>query len=146
MTKWQVRNAIEIQKSRAMVFGGTGRERIQLNEDTLWSGGPRDTTNPEALKHLPEVRRLLFDGRPDEAVKVAQEHLMGRPMRIKPYQSLGDLRLDFPGHEAAEDYRREYNTIRPHEALAFNRPQEVHLGLADPKTPTFQTKEILPTT
>lgn len=48
--------------------------------------------------------------------------------------------------ERAEDYRREYNTVRPHEALAWNRPQEVHLGLADPSTPTFQTREILPTT
>lgn len=46
----------------------------------------------------------------------------------------------------SEEYRLEYNTIRPHEAIAWNRPQEVHLGLADPKTPTFHTKEILPTT
>ncbi len=44
-----------------------------------------------------------------------------------------------------EDYRREYNEIRPHEAIAFNRPQQVHLGLADPTTPTFLTTEILPT-
>ncbi|MGC5617632.1 transposase [Georgenia sp. Z1491] len=46
----------------------------------------------------------------------------------------------------AEDYRIEYNTIRPHEALAWNRPQEVHLGLADPTVPTFQTIKSLPTT
>ena len=46
----------------------------------------------------------------------------------------------------AEEYRVEYNTIRPHEAIAWNRPQEVHLGLADPTIATFQTKEILPTT
>jgi len=46
----------------------------------------------------------------------------------------------------AEEYRLEYNTTRPHEAIAWNRPKEVHLGLADPKTPTFQTKKILPTT
>ncbi len=46
----------------------------------------------------------------------------------------------------SEEYRLEYNTIRPHEAIAWNRPQEVHLKLADPKTPTFHTKEILPTT
>ena len=45
----------------------------------------------------------------------------------------------------AEEYRMEYNQIRPHEAIAWNRPQEVHLGLADPTIPTFQTKEILPT-
>ena len=48
--------------------------------------------------------------------------------------------------ERAEDYRLEYNRVRPHEAIAFNRPAEVHLGLADPTTPTFQTKKTLPTT
>lgn len=45
----------------------------------------------------------------------------------------------------AEDYRIEYNTIRPHEALAWNRPLEVHLGIADPTIPTFQTEKSLPT-
>ncbi|MCT1606962.1 integrase core domain-containing protein [Nesterenkonia massiliensis] len=48
--------------------------------------------------------------------------------------------------ERAEDYRAEYNTIRPHEAIAFNRPQEVHLGLADPTIPTFEREKILPKT
>jgi len=107
-TNWE-RQAFPIGNGRlgGMIFGGTVRERIQLNEDSLWSGGPRDTTNPDALKHLPEVRRLLFAGQPDEAVKLAQQHMMGKPMRVKPYQSLGDLRLDFPDHEAAQEYRRE---------------------------------------
>lgn len=45
----------------------------------------------------------------------------------------------------AEDYRREYNETRPHEAIAWNRPREVHLGLADPTVPTFQTEKTLPT-
>ena len=48
--------------------------------------------------------------------------------------------------ERAEDYRTEYNTERPHEAIAWNRPIEVHMGLADPTTPTFEREEILPTT
>jgi len=46
----------------------------------------------------------------------------------------------------AENYRLEYNEIRPHEAIAWNRPKEVHLGVADPTTPTFRPQEILPTT
>ena len=46
----------------------------------------------------------------------------------------------------AEEYRIEYNTLRPHEAIAWNRPKEVHLGVADPKIPTFQATEILPST
>ena len=46
--------------------------------------------------------------------------------------------------ERAEDYRVEYNEIRPHEAIAWNRPKEVHLGQADPTIPTFETTETLP--
>lgn len=107
-TNWE-REALPLGNGRlgAMIFGGTARERIQLNEDTLWAGGPRDCNNPEALQALPEVRRLLFAGKPVEALKLAGEKMMGRPMRLRPYQSLGDLRLEFPGHEAATDYRRE---------------------------------------
>jgi len=46
----------------------------------------------------------------------------------------------------AEEYRLEYNTLRPHEAIAWNRPKEVHLGLADPTIPTFQSNKTLPPT
>ncbi len=48
--------------------------------------------------------------------------------------------------ERAEDYRVEYNEIRPHETISWNRPKEVHLGLADPTIPNFPEPEILPTT
>src|SRR5579871_2285659 len=50
-----------------MVFGEVAKEHIQLNEDTVWNGRKRDRINPEALKALPEVRRLLFEGKPREA-------------------------------------------------------------------------------
>ena len=90
----------------AMIFGEAAKERIQLNEDTLWAGGPQDPTNPEALKHLPEVRRLLFEGKPVEAQRVADQYLMGKPRSLRPYQSLGDLWLTFPGHTNVTDYQR----------------------------------------
>src|SRR5688572_7477379 len=51
----------------AMVFGGTSEERLQLNEDTLWGGGPYDPANAEALPALPEVRKLILEGRYAEA-------------------------------------------------------------------------------
>jgi alpha-L-fucosidase 2 len=91
----------------AMIFGDTGRERIQLNEETLWSGGPRDTVNVEAMSEIGNVRRLLFEGKPREAVALADETMMGRPRRLLPYQTLGDLWLTFEGHDAVTDYRRE---------------------------------------
>src|SRR5215468_813427 len=91
----------------AMIFGETGRERIQLNEETLWSGGPRDTVNVEAMSEIGNVRRLLFAGKPGEAIALADETMMGRPRRLLPYQTLGDLWLTFDGHDAVTDYRRE---------------------------------------
>ena len=91
----------------AMIFGDTGRERIQLNEETLWSGGPRDTVNVEAMSEIGNVRRLLFAGKPREAIELADETMMARPRRLLPYQTLGDLWLAFEGHDAATDYRRE---------------------------------------
>src|SRR5688500_6997227 len=91
----------------AMVFGNVNAERIQLNENSLWMGGPRDTNNPDALKHLAEVRRLLFAGLPVEAYAVAEKYSMGRPFRLESYQTLGDLRLTFEHEGAPSDYRLE---------------------------------------
>src|SRR3989442_4345910 len=68
----------------AMLFGSVSRERIQLNEETLWMGSPRDRDNPDALAALPEVRRLLFAGMPVEANALAEKKLMGRPSRLEP--------------------------------------------------------------
>jgi hypothetical protein len=63
----------------AMVFGGIELERLQLNEETIWAGGPRDPNNPAALKALPEVRRLLFEGRELEATQLAEKTMLGIP-------------------------------------------------------------------
>ena len=92
-----------------MVFGGTASERIQLNEDTFWSGRPHDYTNPEAREHLSEVRKLIFEGKHSEAQKIIDAHMMGKPHFLQAYQTLGDLRLQVPGHEEATDYRFELN-------------------------------------
>ena len=90
----------------AMVFGTVNRERIQLNEETLWMGGPQDTDNPEARAALPEVRRLLFAGQPREAYALAERKLMGKPWRLESYQSLADLRLNFDHEGEVTDYQR----------------------------------------
>ena len=91
----------------AMVFGGVERERIQLNEDTLWDGGPRDTNNPKALDALPKVQQLLFEDKNEEATKLAGETMLGVPHRIKSYQSLGDIILEFSHDGDVSEYRRE---------------------------------------
>ncbi|HLP02401.1 MAG TPA: glycoside hydrolase family 95 protein [Opitutaceae bacterium] len=91
----------------ALVLGGAAHERLALNEASLWSGGPYNADSPEALAALPEIRRLIFAGRYEEANDLAAAKFMGRPLSQSAYQPLGDLLLDFPGHEAAADYRRE---------------------------------------
>lgn len=90
-----------------MVFGGLERERLQLNEDTLWAGGPYDPNHADALVALPEVRRLIFEGRYAEAEAIAEARMMARPLVQMPYQPLGDLLLAFPGVALVADYRRE---------------------------------------
>ena len=79
----------------AMVFGGTEHERLQLNENTLWSGGPYDPDNPDALAALPEARRLIFAGKYKEANDLVGQRMMGKPLRQQSYQPVGDLLLGF---------------------------------------------------
>jgi len=95
----------------AMVFGGTENERIQFNEQTLWSGGPHDYNNPEAIKHLGEVRRLIFAGQNKQADNLLKK-MMGTPARQQAYQPLGDLKLHFPGHGKPAGYRRSLDLGR----------------------------------
>ena len=92
-----------------MVFGGIAKEHVQLNEDTIWNGRKRDRVNPEALKALPEVRRLLFEGNVRAVEALEDEKMMGIPNRQPPYQPLGDLNIEFTGHDNATGYRRELN-------------------------------------
>ena len=101
-----------------MVFGGVDAERLQLNEDSVWSGSPDDNDNPEALAALPEVRRLLFAGKYKEANSLASrkvdlqrraDRASGNGGRVPfgCYQTLGDLTLDFDAHGQPSQYRRE---------------------------------------
>ena len=110
----------------AMVFGGVALERLQLNEDTLWDGYKRDTTNPAALQALPEVRRLLFEGKNKEATDLAGRSMMGIPKRIKSYQSLGDLFLEAPALADVEDYRRDLDLDAGVASVRFRAEGTLH--------------------
>jgi alpha-L-fucosidase 2 len=91
----------------AMIFGGVQTERLQLNEDTLWSGGPYNPVNPAALGALQEVRQLIAEGRFEEAHKLANEKIMAKPLQQQAYQNFGDLFLEMPGGAGQElDYER----------------------------------------
>ncbi len=91
----------------AMVWGGIAHERLQLNEDTLYAGGPYDATSPDALAALPQVRALIFAGRYAEAEALADAKMLSRPLKQMPYQPLGDLLLDFDRADGISEYRRQ---------------------------------------
>ena len=90
-----------------MVFGTPAVEHIQLNEETLWAGQPNNVVNPNAKAALPEVRRLIFEGRYKEAQELANAQVMpnavGKNMGM-PYQPFGDLYIAMPGHADVKDY------------------------------------------
>ena len=91
----------------AMVYGGTDTEEIQLNEETFWSGSPHDNNSHESLAALPEVRRLIFEGKEFEATKLLDRHFVKGPhgMRFLP---LGSLKLSL-GHKNVSQYERALN-------------------------------------
>jgi alpha-L-fucosidase 2 len=93
----------------AMIFGGIENERIQLNEESVWTGQPRWDANPKALENLPKVRQLLFEGKYMEAEKLAQSGILGsfRRDNASSYQTLGDLTINFGPLRGVSNYRRE---------------------------------------
>ena len=106
--KWTEALPIGNGRLGAMVFGGADREHLQLNEATLCAGGPYDPNNTNALAALPEARKLVFAGQYDEAAQLISKKMMAVPLRQMPYETLGDLWLDFGTNAApVEDYRRD---------------------------------------
>ena len=90
-----------------MVYGGCVREELQINEETIWAGGPHSNVNPAAREALPEVRRLIFEGRYKEAFDLCDENFSLHASHGMPYQTAGSLLLDFPGHRNVSDFYRD---------------------------------------
>ena len=90
----------------AMIMGATEQERIQLNEETVWSGAPYDPNTSGGPAALPEIRRLVFAGQYLQAHDLFGRKMMGYPTDQMSYQPLGNLWLTFPGHASVVDYRR----------------------------------------
>ena len=104
--EWE--NAYPVGNGRlgAMVYGGIKEEKIQLNEDTYWSGGPYSTVVKGGYKELPKIQKLIFEGKPLEAHKIFGRYLMGYPVEQQKYQSLANLHLFFNEDLEAKNYKR----------------------------------------
>lgn len=102
-------NALPVGNGRlgAMVFGNVEKEIVQLNEHTLWSGGPNRNDNPEAFASLPEIRQLIFAGKQKEAEQLANKTIITKKSHGQKFQPAGNLYLLFNGHDQYASYYRD---------------------------------------
>jgi len=130
-----------------MVFGGVDQERIILNEGTLWSGSRQDADRPDAAEYLPEIRRLLLEGKNVEAEKLVYAHFTsrgpgsargsGKDAQYGSYQTLGSLKLAFPaGAPDAGTYRRELDLATAVASVSYRQSgvgfrREVYVSAPD---------------
>lgn len=91
-----------------MIFGNVLQDKVQMNEDTVWYGGPHHGENSDAAKYLPQIRQMLMDGNHQEAEHLARMAMMSQPKYYHPYHPLGDLNLYFTDHAGhVSDYIRD---------------------------------------
>ncbi|HEX2933908.1 MAG TPA: glycoside hydrolase family 95 protein [Bacteroidales bacterium] len=102
----------------AMIYGDPVNEIIQLNENTVWAGSPNRNDNPDAKEALPKVRQLIFEGKYKEAQDMVNEKFITKTSHGMPYQTVGNLKLQFPGHENYSNFYRELDIEK---AMASNR-------------------------
>lgn len=126
-TEWTQALPIGNGRLGAMIFGGIGQERLQLNEGTLWAGQPYDPVSPQAKAMLPTVRALIFAGKIAEAEALANRTLMAKPLTQMPYQTLGDLILNFPGLGDASAYRRDLDLDKAIATTRFDANGVTHV-------------------
>lgn len=107
--KWDEALPVGNGRLGAMVFGKHGEERIQLNEETYWSGGPYSTVAKGGHKVLPEIQKLVFEEKYLAAHNLFGRHLMGYPVEQMKYQCLANLHLFFKGQDSVTNYKRWLN-------------------------------------
>ena len=105
--KWTEALPVGNGRLGAMIFGGVENDRIQFNEETLWTGSPNDYAHKGAYKYLGQIRQLLSDGKQKEAEDLAMTEFMSVPLKQKIYQAFGDLNLHFANQSTFIDYHRE---------------------------------------
>ncbi len=93
----------------AMVFGNPTIERLQLNEETIWGGSPNSNAHAKSLEALAVVRKLIFEGKFDEAQAIADKDIMSQTNNGMPYQTFGSLYISFSGHDKYTNYYRDLN-------------------------------------
>lgn len=106
--EWEEALPIGSGRLGAMVYGGTDRERIQLNEESMWYGGRADRINPDFKDNLPLIRKYLDEGQIAKAERLMDQSMSGCPDSMHPYQTLGEITFTFYGidREKVTEYTR----------------------------------------
>ncbi len=107
-------NALPIGNGRlgAMVYGNVDTERLQLNEATIWSGGPSRNDNPMALDSLATIRREIWQRHYKQAQDLADKAIISQGSQGQMFEPAGEVELIFPGHEKYRNYYRELDISR----------------------------------
>lgn len=110
-TEWSQALPVGNGRLGAMVHGRTDTELLQLNEDSVWYGGPQDRTPRDALPNLPLLRKLIREGRHVEAEELVRSAFFATPASMRHYEPLGNCYIEF-GHGGMSDYRRRLDLSR----------------------------------
>ncbi|WP_016778395.1 glycoside hydrolase family 95 protein [Anaerophaga thermohalophila] len=107
--QWEEALPIGNGRLGAMIFGSVAQEKLQLNEESIWTKKDEYADKPDGYKHIKKIRRLLFDEQYKEAEKLVRKHLLSQrmPGGTNTYQTLGELTLSFEGHQDFSNYHRE---------------------------------------
>ena len=110
--KWEEALPLGNGRMGAMVYGTVQEEHIQVNEDSIWYGGPVDRNNPDTLKYLPKIRELLLSGKIKEGERLMKMAMSGCPDSAHPSQTLGDIHIFFENIGEVTDYERSLEIDR----------------------------------
>lgn len=127
-------NALPIGNGRqaAMIYGNADTEVVQLNEHTLWSGGPNRNDNLLLPDSLAEIRRLIFEGKQKDAERLANKVIISKKSQGQMFEPAGELRLAFAGHDTNSNYYRELDIER---AVAKHRINTIVLPIQEKRWP-----------
>lgn len=114
----------------AMVYGTPGVERLQLNEDTIWAGGPGNNTNALAIAHLEEARKLIFEGKYKDADDLCQKYFLSPTHQGQPFQTIGELKIVVSGQgsgvggQSVRNYRRTLDIDKAIATVEYEKGDE----------------------
>lgn len=119
-SEWEEALPLGNGRMGAMVYGGAVNEHIQLNEESVWYGGKMDRDNPDTLKNLPKIRKFLLDGEISKAERLMRLTMSGCPESAHPYQTLGDLYIDFNIKGDIDNYERRLDLEKAVAGVSFS--------------------------